>query len=217
MIKKEDWINLTLIFEKEPNQIFHFSELIEQQIKKILHKQEDIFEPVPKNPSYYRFKPGIGFVLKLIRAKSSEFTPKFRDFLCEILFPELKEEIGYYSTLDLFFNAFHSEIVYKFLDKTIDFSHILKKLIKNNSEKIKDFYPSMYNKEEYQLGYLLIKEQPNLLSIYESESTELIENILIGERPYRELIQLLKENNPDLIPILKTRRKTLKKTFLEKL
>jgi len=44
MIKKEDLINLNLIFEKEPNQIFHFSELIEQQIKKILLRQKDIFE-----------------------------------------------------------------------------------------------------------------------------------------------------------------------------
>ncbi len=135
MIEKEDWINLTLIFEKEPNQIFYFSELIEQQIKKILCKKDDIFEPIPKNPSYYRFKAGLEFVLKLIKAKSSEFTQEFREFLCETLFPMLKEEKGYYSNLDLFFNAFYFEILNKFLEKTIDFPHILKKLIKNDYEK----------------------------------------------------------------------------------
>ncbi len=216
MIKEEDWINLTLIFEKEPNQIFYFSELIEQQIKKILFRQEDIFEPIPKNPSYYRFKTGIEFVLKLIRAKSSEFTPEFRETLCETLFPKLKEEIGYYSNLDLFFKAFHSEILNKFLEKTLDFPHILKKLIRNDYEKIKDFYPLIYNKDEYQIGYLFIKEQPNLLSKYESESIELIKNIIIGENHYKELVQLLKDYNSDLIPILENRGKSLKKTFLKR-
>ncbi len=69
-VLNEDWSNLTLILEKEPNQIFHFTEIIEQQIKKIISINEDIFEPIPNNPSYYRFKPGIEFVLKLIRARS---------------------------------------------------------------------------------------------------------------------------------------------------
>ena len=138
MVINEDWSNLTLILEKEPNQIFHFTEIIEQQIKKIISRNEDIFEPIPNNPSYYRFKPGIEFVLKLIRARSEQFTQEFREFLLDNLFPMLKEEKGYYSTLDLFFNALHSEIKNnsKFLEKTIEFPHLLKKLIKDDSKKI---------------------------------------------------------------------------------
>ena len=216
LVRNEDWENLTSISQTEPNQIFYFTEIIEQQIKKIISRNEEIFEPVPNNPSYFRFKPGIEFVLKLIRDRSGQFNKEFKEFLLENLFPVLKEEKGYYSTLDLFFNALHFEIKNnsKFLEKTIEFPHLLKKLIKDDSKKIINFYPSIYNKEDYHLGYLFIKEQPNLLNIYESESTELIKNLILGGRPYKELFQLLKEHNPKLIPILEKKRSSLKKDFL---
>lgn len=224
LIKKENWVELNSLLEKEPKQLLFYSELIEKQIRSSQILEGELFKPIiyenssnDINPKYYRFIPGIEFILKLIRANTKEFTPEFKNFLCDNLFSRLKDEIGYHSTLDLFLNAFHAEILDNYLERIIYFPHILDKVIKNHSDKVAHLFPSIISNKKYGLGFSLVIKQPELLEKYKPESLELVENIIIYEEQYTQFIQLLDKYNPNLKPALENARIQLKNLFYEKL
>ncbi|MFX1381967.1 MAG: hypothetical protein ACFFBP_05935 [Promethearchaeota archaeon] len=224
LIKNEDWEGLFKILDEEPQQLLFFARIIEQQYQKSKILENEIYEPIIYNnpsvndgPTYYRFIKGIEFILKLIRRSREDFTTNFREFLCDNLYKKLKQGFGYSSTLDLFYDVFNSEILKAHKNQLLKFPHILEKVIKDYPRDIIDLYPEIICKKQYRLAHLLILEDPNLLKKYSKESEVLVSNIVLYEKQYTHILDLLTQYNPKLIEQLEKNRTSLKALYLEKL
>jgi len=226
-IRDEDWDYLFQILEREPKQLTYYSEEIEKVImhSKILNQypfELIIYKDKPNDdgPRYYRFIPGLSLVLTLIKDYSNDFSKSFKQNICDVLFPKLKNEFGYSSTLDLYFNAFHSEIISTHIDKIIESPHILEKIIKTKPDKITPLFPQIVLKDKknyYSLAYSLVIEKPELINNYRFETIQLLENIVLYEEQYTDFTRLLEAKDPSLIPIMEKKRGDLKNLYFNKL
>ena len=226
-IRDEDWDYLFQVLEKEPKQLIYYSEEIEKVITRSNILNQYPFElitykdkPNDDGPRYYRFIPGLKLILTLIRDYNNDFSKKFKQNICDILFPKLKDEFGYISTIDLYFNAFHSEIINSHIDKIIESPHIIEKIIKIEPDKINHLYPQIVlrdKKNYYNLAYRLVIEKPELIKNYRIETIHLLENIILYEEQYTDFIKLLEIEDSSLIPIIERKREDLKNLYYDKL
>ncbi len=226
-IRNEDWDYLFQVLEREPKQLIYYSEEIEKILKRSKILDRYPFElitykdkPNDDKPKYYRFIPGLQLILTLIRDYNREFSKKIKQHICDILFPKLKDEFGYSSTLDLFYTSLHSEIISGHINDIIEYPQIIEKIIKFEPDKITHLYPQFILKDKtryYNSAYKLVVEKPELIKNYRAETIQLLENIILYEEQYTDFLKLLEIEDPSLIPFIERKRKDLKSLYYNKL
>ncbi len=227
LIEDENWDELLRILKACPEQIFFFNVILEEKLKvskelnefpvlkiKYEHKSQDD----PDAPFvYYRFTKIFNLIFEMLNYRSNFLTKDCKNQLCKLLYPKitefLKEKRNRISSIEIFTNNLFNEIQKNYYDDLINHHFLLEYLIKEKPEFLIDFFPKIVSKGLYQLGYDLIIKFNELIKKFESETKQILENIILVEEQYYSLRELLKNENGELMEIMESNRKKLKNEF----
>ncbi len=227
LIEDENWDELLRILKACPEQIFFFSIILEEKLKvskelnkfpvlkiKYGHKSQDD----PDAPFvHYRFTKIFNLIFEMLNYKINFLTKDFKNQLCKLLYPKitefLKEKRNRISSIEIFTNNLFDEIQKNYYDDLINHYFLLEYLIKEKPEFLIGFFPKLVSKGLYRLGYDLIIKFNELIKNYDSETKQILMNIILYEKQYYSLRELLEKENGALIEIMELKRKKLKKEF----
>ncbi len=230
LLEIEKWDEILQIFQKCPEQIYFFKLILEEKLKsskaldefpvvKIIYEnnsQDDPSAPLV----YYKFTNIFNLIFEVLNYKSDFFSQEFREQLCKILYPKITDflENKRYriSSIDKFIKNLYAEIQQYYHKDIVNHLFLLKYLNKEKPEDLIEFFPEIISKRLYQLGYELIIKFNELIKQYDSETKEILANIIIYEKQYYSLKELLEEENKELIDIMEINRERLKKEFYMK-
>lgn len=227
LIENENWDDVLYILKECPEQIYFFSAFLEEKLKgskdlnefpvlKIIYENNS--QDDPNAPFvYYRFRIIFDLIFEMVKYKSNFLSEDFKDQLCKLLYPKiadfLKEKRNRISSIDIFIKNFFVEIQKYYHDDLINHYYILGYLIKEKPEYLVDFFPLIVSKGLYQLGYDLIVKFNELIIKFDAEVKKILENIILHEKQYHSLREILEKENRELIKIMEGNRKRLKNEF----
>lgn len=227
LIEDENWDELLRILKVCPEQIYFFSVILEEKLKvseelnefpvlkiKYEHKSQDD----PDAPFvYYRFTKIFNLIFEMLNYKSDFLTEDYKDQLSKLLYPKitefLKEKRNRISSIEIFIKNLFTEIIKYYYDDLINHSFMLEYLNKEKPAILIDFFPKIVSKGLYRLGYNLIIKFNELIKKFDSETKKILENIILYEKQYYSLRQLLEKENGELVEIMESNRKKLKIEF----
>jgi len=96
-------------------------------------------------------------------------------------------------------------------------SQLLYRLFKVNPKHTIKFFPEIATQELYDFCYEMIINYPEIINNYKAETKKVFENIILNEKQYYTLIQLLETENHELISVIENRREKLKQEYYKKL
>ena len=230
LIEDENWDELLRILKICPEQIYFFSVILEEKLKvskelnefpvlkiKYEHKSQDD----PDAPFvYYRFTKIFNLIFELLNFKRDFLSKEFKYQLCEILYPKITEFLNNkryrISSIEKFINSFYDEIHQIYYDEFINHLFLLEYLNKEKQEDLVEFFPKIVSKGLYRIGYELIINFNELIKQYGAETRQILEKIILYEKQYYSLRELLEKENKELIEIMEDNRKNLKQEFYKK-
>lgn len=230
LIKNENWDEILRILQTCPEQILFFRLILEENLRDSKELNEFPIEKIKyennsqDNPNapfvYYKFTKIFNLIFALLNFKRDFLSKEFKYQLCEILYPKitefLSEKRNRISSIEKFINNLYFEIHQNYYDDFINHFFLLKHLNKEKPKEIVKLFPKIVSKGLYQLSYELIVKFNELIKQYDSETRQVLENIILYEKQYYSLRELLEEENKDLIVIMEDNRKKLKKEFYKK-
>ena len=213
LIEDENWDELSHVLRVCPEQIYFFKLILEEklQVSKELNdfpivkiKYENNSQDDPNSPFvYYTFTKLYKLIFEMLSYKSHFLTKDFKEQLCKILYPKitefLKEKRNRISSIEIFIKNLFNEIQKYYYDDLINHSFLLEYLNKEKPEVLIDFFPKIVSKGLYRLGYELIIKFNELLKQYGSETKQILGNIIIYEKQYYSLRELLEKENVEFI------------------
>ena len=230
LIENENWDEILRILQICPEQIYFFKLILEEKFKvskelnefpveKIVY--EDNSQDNPNAPFvYYKFIKIFNLIFELLNYKRDFLSKEFKYQLCEILYPKITEFLNdkrrRISSIEKFINNLYVEIYQNYYDDFINHLFLLEYLNKEKPEDIVELFPKIVSKGLYRLGYELIIKFNELIKQYDSETRQILENIILYEKQYYSLRELLEEENKELIEIMEDNRKKLKQEFYKK-
>ncbi len=112
-IENNDWKQLFRIFQTVPKQIYFFSNILEENIINFFKITDNPFIVLRSEGEivYYKFNELYELILKLIRSKIDIFSKRFRNLICDKIFSQISRVKVYNSTIDLFVDVLHPEII----------------------------------------------------------------------------------------------------------
>jgi len=230
LIENENWDEILHVFQICPEQIYFFKPKLEDKIKVSKDLNEFPVEKIinetnsqddPNAPFvYYKFTKLFHLIFELLNFKKDFLSQEFKYQLCEILYPKitkfLNDKRNRISSIEKFINNLYNEIRHNYYNDFINHLFLLEYLNKEKPEDIVGFFPKIVSKGLYRLGYELIIKFNELIKQYDSETRKILEEIVLYEKQYYSLRELLEKENKDLIKIMEDNRKRLKKEFYEK-
>lgn len=222
LIKNKDWEVFNRLFQIAPKQIYFFGKILEENLKKSseINELPFIILRTVGEITYYKFNILFELILKLIRAKNDIFSKKFKSFLCAKIFTQIKQVQVYSTTIEIFVDVFHQEITNFSKEELLNHRYnfqILYRLFKLAGGQVIKLLPDIVSRGLYDFGYEIIIKNPKIIKKYRSETEKILENVILHEKQYFSLIQLLEKEDNKLIDIIENKRRTLKQEFYEKL
>ncbi len=230
LIKNENWDEILHILQRCPEQIYFFRLILEEKIKVSKELNEFPVEKIiyennsqddPKAPIvHYKFTKIFHLIFELLNFKRDFLSEEFKYELCEILYPKITEFLNdkrsRISSIEKFINNLYVGIRHNYYDDFINHLFLLEYLNKERPEDIVELFPKIVSKGLYRLGYELIIKFNELIKQYDSETRQILENIILYEKQYYSLRELLEEENKELIKIMEDNRRKLRKEFYER-
>ncbi len=227
LIEGEKWDEISRILSLCPEQVYIYQSIIEEKIQNSKYINEF---PVVKiiyenghqeNPDapfvYYKFTECLNSIFGMLDYKEDFLTTHTKEKLCKIWYPKitefLKDKRNRISSIEKFSITFFNEIQKNFDEDLINQYFLRDYLNKENPEVLLQYFPDLISKGFFQLGYELLLKFNDLIEEYPEEVKLILENIIIYEKQYYSLKELLRTKHEDYIEIMESNRKRLKSEF----
>ncbi|MEE9379509.1 MAG: hypothetical protein V3V33_15905 [Candidatus Lokiarchaeia archaeon] len=230
LIENEKWDEILHILQVCPEQIYFFRKLLEDKFKVSKELNEFPVEKIiyetnsqddPNAPFiYYKFTEIFSLIFEVLNYESEFLSRNFKVQLCRLLYPKITEFLKYkrnrISSIERFIENLYDEINQFYHDDFINHSFLLEYLNKEKPEFLVEFFPKIFSKGSYRLGYELIIKFNKLIKRYDSETRQILKNIIIYEKQYYSLKELLEGENKELLQIMEDSRRRKKGEFYNK-
>ena len=227
LIDSKNWEKILSIFYTAPEQIYYIKTVVEEKLKDSVEFNESHVEKIiyendsqddPNIPFvYYKFTKIFNLIFELLRIKNDFFSQRFKNQLSEILYPKissfLRDKRKRISSHKKFIKSLYPEIREKYSNQFIDHPFMLEYLNGEKPEDLVELFPQLISKGYFRLGYELILNFNNLIRTHDSDTRKILENIILYQKQYNALKELLEKENNSLIKIMEDSREKLKTEF----